>query len=155
MLVDATMYERARKEVKRLEDLVKAGTATERDRERLQAGGEECLCWEWEHEGAPLSETLEDLRVETLPKRDPRAIQFVDWWERNEYQIDTENIYWGEAFVWWFLPTEEAMTVREYSALWDDASAEIHERRWLRMHEPEGMVVSDFENIPDNAEEAA
>jgi hypothetical protein len=51
MLTSPKQYERARREVARLEKLVKAGTATEEDKRRAMAGAEELVAYEWAEEG--------------------------------------------------------------------------------------------------------
>ena len=50
MLKNRRQYEAAKVEVRRLEKLVRDGTATERDRSRYYAGAEELICFEWELE---------------------------------------------------------------------------------------------------------
>ena len=50
MLKNMRQYEAAKREVARLGKLIKSGEATERDRRRYYAGGEEIVCFEWELE---------------------------------------------------------------------------------------------------------
>jgi hypothetical protein len=82
--------------------------------------------------------------------RDPRAARFIDWWERNEQHY--YPAFWHQLFDSWMEPFY--LDSGESYQLYLDAAEEYHEREWVRWHapEPEGMVVTDFERIPDGDE---
>lgn len=90
--------------------------------------------------------------------RDPRAVRFVDWWARNAGRYP--DAFWFELFDFWAEPF--ALRPEESHMLFLDCSDEYHEREnhdpgvwgnWIKA-EPVGMVVTDFENIPDTEQAA-
>lgn len=125
MLRNAAQYRSARIEVYRLESLAKSGQATDTDHQRLSEGRLELLCWEWEREsGKPAA----SIARPSIPERDPRAIRFLDWWERNRGRYP--EAYWMDGFNYWIEPMD--LTSAEAYALYTDAAEEYHEREWHR-----------------------
>ena len=87
-------------------------------------------------------------------RRDPLAVRYIDWWARNRDQYPGR--FWMDLFDDWM--KDQDLTDRQLRDIYADASAEYHEREyhdptvwgnWILRDEPEGMVVTDFENIPD------
>ena len=138
MLEDVAQHRRAVAEIKRLEALVRDGTATDVDRARLKEGHLELLCWGWEDEWENTG-PMTPREASPAITRDPRATRFVDWWELNRSKHPDKH--WFNLFGYWTEPFD--LSDSERFELWEDVSAEYHER------EPEGMVITDYENIPD------
>jgi hypothetical protein len=75
--------------------------------------------------------------------KDPRAVRFIDWWERNEEKHIPAGRYWFDLFDAW----TEGMSLnpRASFALFEECSDEYHERQWRRaQREPQGMIVTDL-----------
>jgi hypothetical protein len=60
--------------------------------------------------------------------RDPRAVRFIDWWERNADRYP--DALWFDAFDYWTEP--RALDGGESLALWHEAAEEYHTRQYLR-----------------------
>lgn len=62
--------------------------------------------------------------------REPLAVRFVDWWERNYDRIDQSETMWIDGFFFW--TAEMDLSDSDRDLLFEASSAEIHTRRFFR-----------------------
>lgn len=111
MITSWDMHRRACEVLRELEAKMKAGTATDLDRQRYQDGCELTAIWECAYgEDRPAVETLADIPVPG-PEMNPHTRRFLAWWERNGRKAASRDA----AFVWWVdalrLSAEEELEV--------------------------------------------
>jgi hypothetical protein len=148
-ITSAEMARRAVRVLAELERKVKDGTATEAEAERLAAGRDHLLVYDWSKDATPAVEVIprEEPEPPCPPEPlDPRVLAFCNWWERVHLSARWFPESWRVGMLYWWYPFGlEGLT-------WD-LECQVEEELMRRDDEREranaGMVVTDLDAIGD------
>lgn len=118
MIADAEMYRKARGVLSGLEGKVRAGEATEAERERAAVIADHLLVWEWAHDGRP---AVEVIPPEPAPIRPAMVLRFCDWYART---LPRHATWLAAVLLWWGDRPRESLT----GALWIEIRDELEDR---------------------------